>query len=114
MAVLSALLVAFVALGMWQWGRAHRTHRLSPEALAQRSVPVPVDTLLTGGNIAAGDSVGRAVEVSGVFDGGHQLLVPDRVLGGATGYLVIAPLRTAHGTVVVGRDVPARRAVRSP
>jgi cytochrome oxidase assembly protein ShyY1 len=105
---LCVLLVAFVELGLWQWGRAHRTHRLTPEELAQRTTPVALGSLLKDGGITEVDALGRAVVISGTFDGAHQLLVPDRELNGTNGYIVIAPLKTADGTVVVSRGWTAQ------
>jgi cytochrome oxidase assembly protein ShyY1 len=99
---LIVLTVAFVGLGMWQWSRAHRTHKLSPQAAAAYVTPAPLDRLLKDGAPATGDAIGHAVTVSGVFDGGHQLLVPDRRFpDGRIGYIVIAPLKLSDGTVVV-------------
>ncbi|MEY9935350.1 cytochrome oxidase assembly protein ShyY1 [Catenulispora sp. GP43] len=99
---LIVLTVAFVGLGMWQWSRAHRTHKLSPQAAAAYVTPAPLAQLLTDGSPATGDSIGHAVTATGVFDGGHQLLVPDRRFpDGRIGYIVIAPLKLADGTVVV-------------
>jgi len=99
---LIVLTVAFVGLGMWQWSRAHRTHKLSPQAAAAYVTPAPLDRLLKNGSPASGDAIGHAVTVSGVFDGGHQLLVPDRRFpDGRVGYIVIAPLKLSDGTVVV-------------
>lgn len=108
LAALCVLLVAFVELGLWQWGRAHRTHRLSPQALAARTAPTRLDALVKDGAITDVNSVGRTVVISGTFDGAHQLLVPDRVLDGADGYIVIAPLKTSDGTVVVSRGWTAQ------
>ena len=99
---LIVLTVSFVGLGMWQWSRAHRTHKLSPQAAAAYVTPVPLAQLLKNGSPATEDAIGHAVGVSGVFDGAHQLLVPDRRLpDGRTGYIVIAPLKLADGSVVV-------------
>ncbi|MBS2536005.1 SURF1 family protein [Catenulispora sp. NF23] len=99
---LAVLTVAFVGLGMWQWSRAHRTHKLSPKAAAAYVTPAPLATLLSDGAPATDDALGHAVSVSGVFDGGHQLLVPDRQFpDGRIGYIVIAPLKLADGSVVV-------------
>jgi cytochrome oxidase assembly protein ShyY1 len=101
-AALAVLTVAFVSLGMWQFSRAHRTHRLSAEALAARSTPVPITRLLKNGAPASGDALGHTVTVSGVLDGAHQLSVPDhRLPDGRVGYLIITPLRAADGTAVV-------------
>ena len=113
---LIVLTVAFVGLGTWQWSRAHRTHKLSPQAAAAFRTPVPLDRLLKNGSPASEDALGHAVAVSGVFDGAHQLLVPDRKLpDGRIGYLVIAPLKQADGSVVVvGRGWSADKITPPP
>ncbi|NUR60377.1 MAG: SURF1 family protein [Catenulispora sp.] len=99
---LIALTAAFVALGSWQFSRAHRTHKLSAQQLAERGTAVPLAGLLKNGAPAGGGALGHAVTVTGVLDGAHQLLVPDRKLpDGRTGYLVIAPLKAADNTAVV-------------
>ncbi|MBW8804851.1 MAG: SURF1 family protein [Catenulisporales bacterium] len=100
-AALVALTAAFVGLGMWQFSRAHRTHKLSAQELTARATVVPLAQLLKDGSPANG-ALGHAVTVSGVLDGTRQLLVPDRALpDGRDGYLVIAPLKAADGTAVV-------------
>ena len=113
---LIVLTVAFVGLGMWQWSRAHRTHKLSPQAAAAYVTPAPLDRLLENGSPASGDAIGHAVTVSGVFDGGHKLLVPDRRFpDGRVGYVVIAPLKLSDGTVVVvSRGWSARQITPPP
>jgi cytochrome oxidase assembly protein ShyY1 len=99
---LIVLTVAFVGLGTWQWSRAHRTHKLSPQAAAAYETPAPLAQLLKNGLPATDDSIGHAVAVSGVLDGAHQLLVPDRRFpDGRIGYIVIAPLKLADGSAVV-------------
>ncbi|MFL6116079.1 MAG: SURF1 family protein [Catenulispora sp.] len=99
---LIALTAAFVGLGMWQFSRAHRTHRLSAQELTARATVVPLAQLLKAGSPADDEALGHAVTVSGVLDGARQLLVPDHALpDGRVGYLVIAPLTAADGTAVV-------------
>jgi cytochrome oxidase assembly protein ShyY1 len=100
-AALVMVAALFVRLGWWQFDRAHRQHKVSAVELAQRKVPVPLDELLKAGAPATDSAVGRAVVISGTFDGSRQLLVPDRVLAGRTGYYAIAPFKLPDGTVVV-------------
>ena len=113
---LIVLTVAFVGLGMWQWSRAHRTHKLSPQAAAAYVTPAPLAQLLKDGSPATDDAIGHAVSVSGVFDGAHQLLVPDRRFpDGRIGYIVIAPLKVSDGSVVVvSRGWSAQRITPPP
>lgn len=99
---LTVLTAAFISLGTWQFSRAHRTHKLSPQELTARSTVVPITQLLKNGTPANDAALGHAVTLTGTLDGEHQLLVPDRKLpDGRSGYLVIAPLKTADGTAVV-------------
>ncbi|MEY9860978.1 cytochrome oxidase assembly protein ShyY1 [Catenulispora sp. GAS73] len=119
LAAITALIVltaAFVGLGMWQWSRAHRTHKLSPQAAAAYVTPAPLAQLLKDGSPATDDAIGHAVSVSGVFDGAHQLLVPDRRFpDGPIGYIVIAPLKLSDGgVVVVSRGWSAQRIIPPP
>jgi cytochrome oxidase assembly protein ShyY1 len=113
---LIVLTVAFVGLGMWQWSRAHRTHKLSPQAAAAYVTPAPLAQLLNDGSPATDDAIGHAVTATGVLDGGHQLLVPDRRFpDGRIGYIVIAPLKLADGSVVVvSRGWSAQRITPPP
>ena len=101
LATLLVLTAAFVGLGLWQFDRAHRTHRISAAELAERGTPAPLNRLLADGGVTDAKSVGREVVMSGTFDAAHQLLVPDRVLAGRTGAFVITPLKLDDGGVVV-------------
>jgi len=96
--ILAAL---FVRLGWWQFDRAHRQHKVSAVELSQRTVPAPLAELLQDGAPATDSAVGRAVVISGTFDGARQLLVPERELAGRTGYYVITPMKLADGSAVV-------------
>jgi cytochrome oxidase assembly protein ShyY1 len=103
-AALTALLLltaAFVGLGLWQFDRAHRTHKLTAAELAERDQAVPLDRLLAEGGLKDSKSLGHGVVISGTFDGALQLLVPDRETQGRRGSYVITPLKLADGTVVV-------------
>lgn len=108
------LAVLFVRLGWWQFDRAHRHQSVSAAVAAQRTDPVPLAGLLTGGLPASDSAIGRAVVATGEIDGARQLLVPDRRLGTQTGFYVIAPLKLADGSVIVvnrgwtaGTTIPA-------
>jgi cytochrome oxidase assembly protein ShyY1 len=104
LAALALLIAAFVGLGLWQFDRAHRTHGLTAAELAERATAAPLERLLPAGGLPDSKSVGRTVVMSGTFDGAHQLLVPDRQLGGRSGSYVIAPLKLdGGGAVVVNR-----------
>jgi len=105
--VLVALLLAsaFVALSLWQYQRAQTTSTgSSPLDLA----PIPLSNVILPLTPVPDGDVGRPVSISGHFDAGPQLLVPDRTPRGIptgpddrpVGVWVVAPLSIDGGTVV--------------
>ncbi|MFC5723584.1 SURF1 family protein [Streptomyces gamaensis] len=95
-AVVSIVFCLF--MGTWQLGRFESrvdTHReqqtQADEAKAAAAEPLaellPVTTKTSG----------RRASASGVYDTGHQLLVPDRTLDDRKGFYVLTPLRTDDG-----------------
>ncbi len=113
-----ALLVLFLAaaavcgmLGAWQLDRAEvRGARAAAEriAAAEAAEPVPIENLLQPQTTFDGALVGRRVVAQGNYEGDEQLLVPDRVHDGRTGYLVLTPLRVDRA----GDDDPVLPVVR--
>ncbi|GAA2138085.1 SURF1 family protein [Kitasatospora kazusensis] len=108
---LSGAAVALVAiavclwLGSWQLSRfedrASAHHATSGPAAAAPGTAVPLGAVLTKDRPTVGtDTVGRSVTVTGSYDPAHQLLVPNRTVGGKQGYYVLTPLRTADGRAV--------------
>jgi cytochrome oxidase assembly protein ShyY1 len=101
-AALVAIMVCLL-LGSWQLGRFEEraaTHK-SGSAAATPADAQPLAQVLNDGHPkVTTDTVGREVTVSGSYDGGHQLLVPDRTVDGKQGYYVLTPLRTADGRAV--------------
>ncbi len=99
------LLVVFLAaaavcarLGVWQLDRAQAQAALAErEVAATTQAPVPIDDVLAPQTTFDGDLLGRPVAVTGTYDGGAQLVVPDRALDGRTGSLVLTPLRVSGG-----------------
>lgn len=94
-----------VWLGCWQLGRFE--DRATPQREGgQRpaAAAVPLGTVLGEGPAAsqgvASSDIGRNVYVTGSYNTGRQLLVPDRVLEGRRGYYVLTPLRTSSGRVL--------------
>ncbi|MEV4561443.1 SURF1 family protein [Kitasatospora sp. NPDC049285] len=101
-----AAIVVCLMLGSWQLGRfesrvsTHKENATATAAAAQAAAE-PLATVLPGGAAKVGtDTVGRAVSVTGEYDGAHQLLVPGRVVDGRSGYYVLTPLRTGDGRAV--------------
>ncbi|WP_441245099.1 SURF1 family protein [Kitasatospora sp. McL0602] len=108
-------------LGSWQLGRFEArasTHHEATRTAAAPGQAAPLDTVLTKAQPQVGtDTVGRPVTATGSYDQAHQLLVPDRAVGGKVGYYVLTPLRTADGravTVVRGWAPGAPDSARAP
>jgi surfeit locus 1 family protein len=90
-----ALATLFARLGMWQLDRLSWRRALNAE-VAQHiaAAPVPVESLPR-------DSAAmryRRVQISGVFDYAHEVVITQRIRGGSPGVNLLTPLR------VPGRD----------
>lgn len=85
-----SLLVLTLWLGNWQSGRAETKRALQARYdAAEQEAPVHV-----GGSLLDRDSVlYRKLEVQGVFDDAHTVLLDNRVYNGVAGYHVLTPLR---------------------
>lgn len=92
--VLLIVLFAFGRLGLWQLSVASDTDAQEVLAAQAGAPTVPLDELLAPVSAFPEDGSGRPVEVTGAYAAEHQFLVPERVLGGASGYWVITPVRT--------------------
>ena len=114
------LVVALVccAAGTWQIYR-FESKRHANDALranAHRS-PVGVAQLLpVGGRTPGQDAVEfRAVTATGRYDASGQRLIGSRTIGDTVGFLVVTPLRTPGGTLLVVRGfVPDLNSGRTP
>jgi cytochrome oxidase assembly protein ShyY1 len=95
------LMVAFALLGRWQWDVGHKVAPLTAAELQIWHTDEPVDSVITPVNGLNGTQVGQAVEATGTYDSGRQLLVPGQVLNGHSGYYVLAPLVTGPGEEAV-------------
>jgi surfeit locus 1 family protein len=87
-----ALLVLFIGLGRWQWGRAEAKVEL------QRQFDAAAGTVVDLGARATG-SLPRyaAVVVRGEWDAERQFLLENRTRAGRAGYEVLTPLRLRDG-----------------
>ena len=111
------LLVAFLLLGRWQLDRAasQQTQDLD-RAAAAAAAPVDVAELAQPGSPVAAETEWRVVTAKGTYDREHQLLVRNRPLDGANGYLVLVPLRTDTGAelLVVRGWIPSGETAGAP
>jgi cytochrome oxidase assembly protein ShyY1 len=102
-----AIPVCLVA-GTWQLGRFEdrvETHREQQEAADAASDPGGRARPLAGLLPVTTETVGERARVTGEFDAGRELLVPDRALDGERGFYVLTPLRPVGG----GPAVPVVR-----
>jgi cytochrome oxidase assembly protein ShyY1 len=106
--------VAFVSLGNWQLDRLAQRKERNATTIANEQKPIqPYEQVFTH-PITDADQWQR-VEARGTFDAEHQFVVRYRGNGGADGYEVVTPLRTASGAVLVDRGfIPLDRGTRIP
>ncbi len=96
------VVVTCVALGRWQFGRAH----LEPETDPTSTAAVPLDDVASAGDELPPEAVGRTVTASGVYDPTLELFVVDRAPvegtdpGADGGFWVLTPLRTSSGDLL--------------
>ena len=90
--------VLTLSLGNWQSGRAETKRALQARYdAAVREAPIHV-----GSTPLDRDSVlYRKLEVEGVFDDAHTILLDNRVLNGVAGYHVLTPLRINGGPLAI-------------
>jgi len=90
--------VLTLSLGNWQSGRADTKRELQARYdAAVREAPIHV-----GGELLDHESVlYRKLEVEGMFDDTHTILIDNRVLNGVAGYHVLTPLRIHGGPLAI-------------
>jgi len=90
--------VLTLSLGNWQSGRADTKRELQARYdAAVREAPIHL-----GSDLLDHDSVlYRKLEVEGVFDDAHTILIDNRVLNGVAGYHVLTPLRIQGGKAYI-------------
>lgn len=92
--------VAFVALGVWQFGRA-RTVVAPVPAAAAGALARPLATVLAGARTVTATTAGQLVTATGTWDRAGQAVVPDRSVGGRDGRWVVTPLRRSTGPALL-------------
>jgi cytochrome oxidase assembly protein ShyY1 len=101
-ALVAVLVVAFVNLGLWQFHRYDARHSRNQRiAAGQRVAPVPVEQLMrVGAPIPVADEY-RSASATGRYDTAREFLVAGRTVNGHNGYVVLTPLVTEAGPVLL-------------
>jgi cytochrome oxidase assembly protein ShyY1 len=96
-----AAVLTCVVLGAWQFDRARTrdTPRVAGDPMAVPAVPLG-QALPADGRVPPGAQP-RAVTLTGVYDGPHQLLVPGRTVDGRQVDYVVTPLVPSTGKAVL-------------
>ncbi len=96
-----------IAAGTWQIAREAQKHQANAElrdnAHAPTTMVASVLPLVGGATPASHQIQYRTVTLSGSYDAAGQVLVRQRTVNDDTGYLVLTPLRSAEGIVLVVR-----------
>jgi cytochrome oxidase assembly protein ShyY1 len=97
-----ALAVVFVNLGEWQLRRLGERETRNATTISNERAPVkPYEQVFTRPIVDADQW--QRVTATGTFDPGHQFVVRNRNNGEDRGYVVVTPLRTTRGSVLVDR-----------
>lgn len=97
-----AMLIALIGLGIWQMGRSSDKRALIDSYEQAPSLPAIGMQQLTGNWL---NYRYRRIELYGVFDNAHQLLLENQIHNSQSGYIVLTPfkLRDGSGYVLVNR-----------
>ncbi len=101
----------FIRLGDWQIHRLEARRQNNAIVRANENRPVvdfPAVFSMTHTVVDADEW--QRVRVTGTYDAAHQFQAMGRSLGDADGTVVVTPLRTSHGNVLVNRGFLARPA----
>lgn len=94
LALLVAVVWAFVQLGTWQIGISSN-EAARERAAEQAARPTePLAAVMAPHETFPDDAAGLSVSTTGRYVPGDQFLVPDRLLEGERGFWVVTPLRT--------------------
>jgi cytochrome oxidase assembly protein ShyY1 len=112
-ALMAVVALACIAAGTWQIARFEQKRHANDDLRANaHAAAVPVGRLLPA--VGSGRSVSRdAVEfrpvvATGTYDPARQGLVRNRSVGDEDGFIVLTPLRTAQGILLVARGFVAQ------
>lgn len=120
LALFAALVVVAgvcIRLGAWQLDRASeraQTQAQAQAAAAANMEPQPILDVLGPSETFIGAVENQRVSARGHYDASGELLVPDRILDGASGYGVLTPLRVDSAVLPVLRGWVADPAEVTP
>lgn len=102
LALVAALVVSgvFVLLSQWQFSRSTSD---APPVVTTTEHPQPLTKTLQPGAAFPATAADQMVTASGRFDPTREVLVPNRLLGGASGWWVVTAF-TVDGAPAVGAD----------
>lgn len=105
LALVVVLGVVFAELGLWQLHVAQDKGGLAAVERSAARTPIAISSYLTPHGQFPADGSGRMVTMTGRYAAQGQVLVADRLLDGASGLWVVAPLTdpTSGGTLAVVR-----------
>lgn len=89
-----------LALGIWQWGRAHEKLALHA-AIEQRTALAPLDERALLAARAPADLVHRPVVLRGQWVAGRTVFLDNRQMQGRPGFYVVTPLKLQGGDAAV-------------
>ncbi|MTB71945.1 SURF1 family protein [Arsenicicoccus sp. MKL-02] len=92
LALVVLVVLAFTRLGLWQLDVSKDQGAKKALAEAQAQPAAPLHEIVRPHAAFEGVMSNRRVEVTGAYDPSGQFLVPQRLLGGRTGYWVVTPL----------------------
>jgi cytochrome oxidase assembly protein ShyY1 len=101
--LVAVLSVVFVALGQWQYSRHAERAGAAERIRSNYSAPAaPLEQVLPAPGAPLPErEQWRPVRVRGTYLADRAVVVRNRPLGGAPGYEVVVPLRTAGGAVLL-------------
>lgn len=91
-ALMVALVVSFVLLGMWQWDVARSAGHSTANARMEDRPVTPITQVMQPSQSFPGNGSLRPVRATGHYDAARQELVAGRVLDGRNGFWVLTPL----------------------
>ncbi|HEX8496196.1 MAG TPA: SURF1 family protein [Actinomycetales bacterium] len=100
LALILAMCALFGWLGSWQLAVARDNGAQKAAAEAREQPVVPVQDLLPAQQTFPAEADGRAVSASGTYDPERQVLVPERLQDGISGWWVVTALRTTQGALL--------------